>query len=241
MKEDGYQPVESSPNRIINIMKQNKKIFVHVIAHHVAQLVMLFICLLIISISFTVTYHSTGIVILSIELSCTFIAMIVYVGYAVLLFFSFRTHPVFIAKSEGKPFLLKLTNIVHLLYLILLICCFFFSVILAITFNPHSKFHNGSTDGLFSMLLADFIFFTLSAGEFQKPLLIINRKEKTVELNDENGDNNLKDTSYENKIGVYTLGYNILGFQMYVKYHFDPCRYDIQTEIYIVGKVKEIN
>ncbi|BFU21456.1 hypothetical protein EHI8A_075610 [Entamoeba histolytica HM-1:IMSS-B] len=239
LDEINYQMISSSPNRIFNILQNYKKIFFHIIVHHIIQIIALLICIILISTNFSITEHPLGIKILISEMVFSVIALFIYICYLPLLFIAFKTHPLFIADPNGKPLFAKIANLVHRFYSLTLGINVILSLLLSFSFNPTGSLHKRS-DGIYSTLVCFLIFLGLSCGEIQKPLLFITRKIKSVEIsfNELEVEEPLKGSSFADKIGVFTLGYNFIGFQCYVKYHFDPNQPTIQPELYLSGWVK---
>ncbi|KAL7717424.1 Uncharacterized protein QTN25_005238 [Entamoeba marina] len=246
MSQPNYQLVEASPNRVFNILKSHKLISLHLIVHHLFQFFCMGICIVIMAISFAFTDHTAGKVLLITESIFNVIAIILFIAYIVFFIMSIRTHPVLTTNSEGKVLFAKITNMIHTTYLVILFINSLLSLVLALSFDPQGTIHDHKIDGLWYMITAGLLFIQLSCSELQKPLIFITRKTKPVELELSNLDSidalnsidALKETGFVDKVGVITIGINFFGFQTYVKYHFDPNRFDIQTEIYFVGWVK---
>ena len=233
------QPINAHPMRAIQMIKRNPKIYLHLILHYSIELLILIIQLIITSSSMAVVEHSFGRDLVSIEIAFAVTSIVLYLIHMVLLFFALRTHPIFtLITDRPRPLLfMKLANLSHTLYLIILFCCFGTAVVLSMTFNPTNTLDH-PVSGLYFMIIVDLFYLQLAAGEMQKPMKFVTRKLDRVEMT-ERPEEQMEDEAYKNQVGVLTYGYNILGIQFYIKYKFDPNLGYIQVDFYFIAWVKQ--
>ncbi|EDR23497.1 hypothetical protein EDI_096310 [Entamoeba dispar SAW760] len=239
LSDETYETIAASSNRAFQLIKRNKKIMIHFIVHHIIQILSLISGLIIACIALSVTEHENGKKMVKAELVFASIAIGLYFIYMVFGIIAFRTHPIFTLITEHKRPLLftKLANLVHRIYLIILMCNVVISIILSMTFNPTNELGH-KIHGLWVMVFVDVIYLQLSCSELQKPFTFVARKVEQVEMGEKTEDQ-MEDEKYKEDVGVFTFGYNILGFQTYIKYIFDPNLGYLSTEAYFVGWVKE--
>ncbi|ELP91218.1 hypothetical protein EIN_150950 [Entamoeba invadens IP1] len=240
LKEENYEPVPASKDRVWTLIKRNKKIMVHIILHHVIQLILLVVGFSLVCCEFFVHPQENGKLLSAIAIGLSGFAFVVYLFILAFMVMAVRTHPVFTLLTDVKRpnLFVKLANLFHTLYMIALCASFFTAIVVSISFDAVLK-KNFSMGGLYVVVIVDIIYLQLSCGELQKPFKFITRKIDQVEMGDKT-DDKLQD-QYKEDVGVITYGYNLLGFQCYLKYHFDPNEGHIQSEVYFVGWVKNFN
>ena len=248
LAEKNNEQIPANQGRAFQMIARNKKILIHFIAHHVVQLIFLFIGFVISACAISVTEHANGRKMVKFEIGFTTVALILYCLYLLLGFQALRTVPIFtLLNNRPKPFLfMRLANMCHTLYMLILCCCFGTAIVLSFTFNPTNDF-NHPIRGLYFMIFVDLIYFTLAAGELLKPIKFVARKLEQVEMKGKTAEEEEQEKQvdisekFKENVGVITFGYNLLGFPFIVKYKFDPELGYIQTNFYFIGVLKEFN
>lgn len=233
-----YTFVGASKWRMYYVIKQHKRVCIHVIAHHAIQLICLLLNALMAVTTLVITEHTVGIKLAVFMLVLSVVTPIIYLAYILLLVGALSTHPVFTANPSGSSLLTKIANGVHTLYTVTLVINFFTSMLLALSFNPTGNLKEHSTNGLIVTAIMAILYLFVSCCELQKPLLFIPRKHKSVEMTTDQVEDPMKGSANEDMIGVWTFGLNIFGLQCYIKYHIDPTLSTVQPEVYFGGKVK---
>ena len=246
LSEKKYDQIPANQGRAFQMIARNKKILIHFIAHHAIELIALFVGFIISTCAISVTEHENGRKMVKIEIGFSTVALVLYSVYLLLCFKALRTIPVFTLLTNVKrPFLfMKLANMCHTFYMLTLFCCFGTAIVLSFTFNPTNDF-NHPIGGLYFMVIVDFIYFMLAAGEMQKPIKFVARKLEQVEMKGTNAEEEQQPVDiaekFKENVGVFTFGYNLFEFPFIVKYKFDPELGYIQTNFYFIGVLKEFN
>ena len=241
LSEQNYDLVGPSPGRVWTLLKRNKKMIIHIVLHFVIELILLVVGFGVACSALLLTKHPTGVKMVIMEMTLSAMSLLLYVIYLVLLVLALRTHPVFtLITNRRRPFFFtKLANKAHRLYMIILVCNFMVSILLSMSFNPTNRFKH-PVNGLWVLIVVDIIYLQLSCSELQAPITTTSRKVETVSMGDKAEDQYI-DESIKDTVGVWTFGYNIVGFQVYIKYHFNPNDSVVGTEAYFVGWVKNFN
>ncbi|ELP88470.1 hypothetical protein EIN_230530, partial [Entamoeba invadens IP1] len=147
LSEAMYEEVTPSANRIFQILKNYKKIGLHLIVHHITQVILLLVCMIVICSLFGITDHVTGVGLLISEMVISIISLLLYMVYLVFIVLAVRSHPVLTADKKGKILFAKVANTLHIIYVILLSFNTFQSIFLALSYNPGSPLHGHSIGG----------------------------------------------------------------------------------------------
>ena len=249
LAEKNNAQIAANQGRAFEMIARNKKIMIHFILHHTLQLIALFVGFIISACAISVTEHDNGKKMVKIEIGFATTALVLYCIYLLLAFQALRTVPVFtLLTDRPRPFLfMKLANLCHTLYMLILCCCFTDAIILSFTFNPTNDF-NHPIGGLYFMIIVDFIYLMLACGELQKPIKFVARKLEQVEMKQKQkeGEEEVEQQvdlveKFKENVGVITFGYNLFGFPFIIKYKFDPELGYIQSSFYFIGVLKEFN
>ncbi|KAL7719537.1 Uncharacterized protein QTN25_003247 [Entamoeba marina] len=237
-----YEHVQPSKNRAFRMINKNKRVMAHMLLHFSLQGLFLFVGVGISIGMLFVTDHPTGEILVKIEIAFSIASFVLFLIDTILFILSLYTHPIFTLLPQQKFSLLftKICNMLHTIYLLFLVTNVILCILLSMSFNPTNEF-NHPISSLWLIIVMDIVYLQISLGELQKPITTRFKPQEQVEMSSKPDSDDLQDFAFKTDVGVITFGYNILGFELYVKYIFDPNHNQILPEIYFIGWVKEFN